>query len=359
MMILPAAIIIILQICYCDRAFYCAPNPRHLIPSTRHARRRQSSRSFSYYALSSSETTYCQDDALLSNGVGLNTARKHPQFPGSVPVNSTDIQTLLYQTKQENPANAVLGKPSTCLCRHGFTQAFSLDPIPFSQNRLNSGLLKLTCPLLVQRIDSLEDDGFMEQINSKLKEEALTLHLDKRSVSLLADFVDHAHKIHSASREALLFTSPDSFDSTGCSPYQAIEKKLGNQGAQYFMEAGVAGANPSSGKLDVKCLHAWMADYLFRAVTDDLFAFSESDDSNSGVSKDHPIGELIKDALLNSGVDITGTDNCHQVCSGLNSVSKSENGSVSVPTPRNKQRKRRIRATERKRRQYNVRQWGL
>jgi len=358
-MILPAAFLIVLQISHCDGAFCCAPNTRYLIPSTRHARRRQSSRSSSHYALSSTEDTYCQDDALLSNSGRLNTVRKHPQFPGSVPVNSTDIQTLFYQTKQKNPANAVLGKPSTCLCRHRFPQAFSLDPIPFSQNRLNSGLLKLTCPLLVQRIDSLEDDGFMEQINLKLEEESLTEHHKTRRGSLLADFINHAHKIHSASREALLLTSMDSFDSTGLSPYQIIEKKLGIQGAQYFMEAGVAGANPSAGKLDVKCLHAWMADYLFRAVTYDLLTSSESDGSNFVVSKDHLIGELIKVALLNSGVDITGTDNCDQVCSGLNSVSESQNGSVSVPKPRNKQRKRSIRTTERKRRQHNVRQLDL
>eukprot|EP00804_Cyclotella_cryptica_P016704 CCRYP_002008-RA/>CCRYP_002008-RA protein AED:0.02 eAED:0.02 QI:531/1/1/1/0/0/2/690/323 len=318
---------------------------------------RHSNSSYSHYASSSFENTYSQEDALLSGS--KQSTRKRPQFPGAVPVNSTDIQTLLHQTKQENPANAVLGKPSTCQCRHGFPQAFSLDPVPFSQNRLISGLLKLTCPLLVQRIDTLEDDGFMEQINLKLEEEALTTQHEKRSGSLLADFINHSHKIHSSSRKALLLSSTDSFGSTDLSPYQIVEQKLGKRGAQYFMDAGVAGANPSTGKPDVKCLHAWMADYLFRTPTDEVIACSERDVSKSGVTNDHPMGELIKDALLNRGVDITGTDNCYQICSGLTSISTSQNGSVSVPTPRNKQLKRRIRATERRRRLHKVRQSEL
>lgn len=120
-------------------------------------------------------------NTVLSNSIQVSSAaatsnekppineRKNPHFPGAVPINATDIQTLIHQTNQASPASAIIGKPATCQCIHGYTQAFSLDPIPMAGNRLNSGLLKLTCPLLVNAIDALEDDGFIAKINEKLQ----------------------------------------------------------------------------------------------------------------------------------------------------------------------------------------------
>lgn len=154
------------------------------------------------------------------------TPRRHPCFPGALPVNSADIQTLIRQTNQENPANAVLGKPSICRCAHGFPQAFSLDPT--SQNRLNSGLLKLTCPLLVNSIDSLEDDGFIDEINSMLRNES-DITSDAESSLRLTAPVNKAHAIHAKSRLDLL--SKDAIEK--------LETKLGKQGRDYLMKAGV------------------------------------------------------------------------------------------------------------------------
>lgn len=250
---------------------------------------------------------------------------KHPNFPGALPVNSTDIQTLIHQTNQANPANAILGKPATCQCIHGYPQAFSLDPIPLSGNRLNSGLLKLTCPLLVNAIDSLEDDGFIGTVNQMLQND-----------DTLVEFMSEAHQIHSESRKVLI-------ESSDATSYQVIERKLGKKGAGHFMTAGVAGANPNATTPDVKCLHAWYADYIFRTATDDNSA------------EMHPVGNLITDELSKRGIDAYGSNDCHMICSGASS----SNGQISIPKPRNKQRKRSIKGTERRRRiRHEQRQLG-
>ena len=205
---------------------------------------------------------------------------------------------------------------------HGYPQAFSLDPT--SQNRLNSGLLKLTCPLLVNSIDSLEDDGFIDDINSMLQNESNTASDAESSLRLTAA-MNEAHAIHAKSRLDLL--SKDAIE--------RLETKLGKQGKDYFMKAGVAGANPAAEKSDIKCLHAWMADSLFRSST----------------TNHHPIGELIEDELTKRGISMNGTDNCNLVCSGISSSIISQDGSVvSVPIPRNKQRKKSIKETGRRRR---------
>jgi hypothetical protein len=65
------------------------------------------------------------------------------------------------------PACAAIGIPQTCACRHGFPQAFAMDP--FHAGWFNLGLLKLTCPLLVQDVDTLEDDGMIHQVQSSEK----------------------------------------------------------------------------------------------------------------------------------------------------------------------------------------------
>ena len=280
--------------------------------------------------------------------------KKSPNFPGAVTANSTDISTLIYQTNQESPANAILGKPSICRCRHGFTQAFSLDPVPFAQNRLNSGLLKLTCPLLVNSIDILEDQGFMNDVNQMLQRELTRVDGDENNQKLTG-FLTETHLLHSQSRKKLLSTPDDDSTQTEHSSYQIIEHKLGKQGAEYFMKAGVAGANPHAEKPDVKCLHAWMADYIFRKIPDHGSTTSSDEDSDvvfpTGMTKHHPIGELIKDALFKGGVSISGNDNCHLVCSGIQTLIQSKDGQVvSVPNPRNKQRKRSVKTTERRRR---------
>ena len=273
--------------------------------------------------------------------------RKHPNFPGAIPLIDSDMKTFICQTNQKNPANAILGKPARCQCMHGYPQAFSLDPIPNSHNRLNSGLLKLTCPLLVSCIDSLEDDGFIGEINQFLED-------GSESAEIFNDFMNKTHAIHSTSRMKLISASDD--ESTAVSSHQVIENKLGKQGAEYFVKAGVAGANPEAEKPDVKCLHAWMADYIFRNDPIDASTTINSSKMQPKMTQKHPIGAYIVNALKERNINTCGTENCHLVCSGVSSSCTSKYGQVvSVPTPRNKQRRRSVRGNERRRRaRHNV-----
>mmetsp|Transcript_22970 Transcript_22970/g.47743 ORF Transcript_22970/g.47743 Transcript_22970/m.47743 type:complete len:365 (+) Transcript_22970:55-1149(+) len=276
-----------------------------------------------------------------------NNQRKKPQFPGSTPISVPhDLKTFIHQTNQSSPTNALLGKPSTCQCRHGYPQAYSLDPIPPTQffkkrkiDRLNSGLLKLTCPLLVMSVDSLEDDGFMRELNA-------ILQADGDEGNEWRKFMDDAHIIHAKTRQTLIAEGDEEIT------LKNLKSKLGERGANSFMEAGVAGARPMALNPDAKCLHAWLADYLFR----NEFCGEDKCNENESMIGSHMIGKAILSALSQRGVDISGTVSCHLVCEGKQSTA--ENGlsdadssiMVSVPIPRNKQRKRRDKEAERKRR---------
>jgi len=204
-------------------------------------------------------------------------------------------------------------------------------------DRLNSGILKLTCPLLVSSVDLLEDDGFMKEINSKLvsgKEGVID--------SEWTMCMDDAHKTHSATRKELIFgvkiSDVDTMDDNSAA-LETLKSKLGERGAEAFLNSGVAGASSSASPVDVKCLHAWLADYLFRKVDTD------ENENTDGMAREHPIGEAIVEALKERGVDICGTDTCHKVCSGCSHSSKSSSSdasiSVEVPIARNKQRRKR------------------
>jgi len=243
-------------------------------------------------------------------------SRKQPKFPGAIAINTAkDISTCINQTGQTAPANALLGKPSKSKCKHGYTQVFSLDPMPsnkYGMDRLNSGLLKLTCPLLVNAIDVMEDDKFMNEINDKL--------IADSEENKLVECMNDAHKTHAETRKELIF-GDDNSGIEESDNYKLLESKLGERGAKYFIEAGVAGANPLS-KKDVKCLHAWLGDYLMRSDT----------------IAEHPIGDMIANELEKRGIDISGTDNCHAICSGCCTDTTT---SVQVPIPRNRQRKKR------------------
>ena len=268
-----------------------------------------------------------------------NSSRKPPLFPGSIPIDTpTDITTCINQTGQSAPTNALLGKPAQCQCRHGFTQAYSLDPMPPTQkfkrrkpiDRLNSGLLKLTCPLLVSSVDILEDDGFMKDINRLLEKNS------EGEENKWMECFDDAHKIHADARKELILGKETS-DNTENDSIQILESKLGQRGAKAFLDAGVAGANPSAKNADIKCLHAWLADYLFRKV-------DPSEGNLIDTSTEHPIGDAIVKALNEQGVHVSGTDTCHEICSGCSRTSTADSNasiSVQVPTPRNKQRRKR------------------
>ena len=120
----------------------------------------------------------------------------------------------------------------------------------------------------------------------------------------LQDAMRAAHKVHAKVRLALLDTVEQK---------QALQQRLGDQGADFFLSAGVAGASPDAVS-DVKCLHAWLGDFLFRGA------------------EASPIGAIVAEMLETCGIDIRGTIDCHSFCDPSSSFPGSP------PMPRNKQR---------------------
>lgn len=221
-------------------------------------------------------------------GLTLSSSQRQTIFPNSQPVQQSDLDSLIRQTGQPNPASAAIGVPSTCRCRHGFPQAFAMDPLPKTSGRVNSGLLKLTCPHLVRAVDSLEDEGLLHEMNHRLAE--------SQELQLAAA---DAHNIHASVRRNLL----DAADVV------RVQSKLGERGAGAFLEAGVAGS--SAGSTDAKCLHAWLADFLFR---------------------ESQFGNAVVEMLQDRGVEISGTKECRGACDPTSGTLPTP------PVPRNKQR---------------------
>ena len=184
--------------------------------------------------------------------------------------------------------------PKVCNCQHGFPQVFALDPLPPS-GRMNSGLLKLTCPLLVRAVDELEDDGYIHRFNEQVAEDA------GLQMSIL-----EAHQEHASARIKMLDEQEIE---------DALKAKLGEQGSLAFLNSGVAGASSDSVR-DVKCLHAWLGDYLFRGAAAS------------------PIGDMVAQELSRKGISLVGDPTCHRFCDPSSSII------VEPPKPRNKQRLR-------------------
>lgn len=282
---------------------------------------------------------------------------------------SEDAAVFFRQTGQSAPLSALIGKPAGCACRHGVAQAYSLDPMPpppppspssggaragrrrrGATARINSGLLKLTCPALVRAVDELEDSGAMGGLNARLARDGAW-----------REFVEEAHGVHAAARRRFVFGDDENDDapSPPSSPpipekYEVLRSRLGDQGARAFLSAGVAGASPGLEVQDVKCLHAWLADYLFRAENN-----GGGDDKERGR---HPLGEAVLQALRERGVDASGTESCRASCTGAAMPTDGGVGDASSwsllsssshlppPVPRNKQRKRGEKESARKQR---------
>ncbi|CAN0137123.1 unnamed protein product [Pylaiella littoralis] len=156
-------------------------------------------------------------------------------------------------------------------CRHGFPQAFAFDPCG---HKVSSGLFRLSCPWLVQAIDQLEDEGGIEDVNSRLA-------IDE---DLREDFMA-VNLAHAQLRRRLV--TPDRM--------RMVEETIGKQGAERFLDSGITGVTPGKVR-DAKCLHAHTADALMRGR-----------DANA-------IGRATLELLEARGVRTDGGDQCSEQC---------------------------------------------
>ena len=266
--------------------------------------------------------------ALSSKSSSLHQqSQRQTKFPNSIPVASDDVDTFRRQTGQINPAMAAIGVPAKSMCRHGFPQVFVLDPYPPGERRINSGILKLTCPHLVRAVDDLEDQGMIQNLNEQIGDtSSIKLNEGEEKDPILSIMLG-SHKRHSNARKRML-TQDD---------ITSIQSKLGEKGVHAFLESGVAGSSITS--KDAKCLHAWLGDSLFYINQED--GKEERNDN----WESHAIGEWIVDKLQQQNIDLTGTSTCHQFCD-----STLCNSMASPPKPRNKQRLRTSKEIQRRKR---------
>jgi len=190
-----------------------------------------------------------------------------------------------------------------------------MDPMPATTGRVNSGLVKLTCPLLVNAIDALEDEGMISALSKKMEEDE--------------DWQRNARDIHGehAQIRKKMIIGDGNGNGNGQQQMDVLKERLGENGTNAFLNSGVAGSTLDS--LDVKCIHAWMGDYLFR-FHDGGEPSSASSPSPSPSSS--PLGKAICEGLAEKGVDLRGTVNCRVYCDPNSSLPSAP------PNPRNKQR---------------------
>lgn len=156
--------------------------------------------------------------------------------------------------------------------------------------------------------------------------QTLSERLEKSEVWKVA--ARRVHKKHATVRRGIL----DEDD------IEVVRLKLGKKGLQAFLDSGVAGSSADS--IDMKCLHAWMGDHLFHEDK------KTSSDSNTESEPLSPVlGHAVYEALVDKGIDLSGTINCHFACDPTSTM-------VAVPpNPRNKKRlKSRKEIARRKRR---------
>jgi len=311
-------------------------------------------------------------------------------FPNSQKVTSSSSSNINHISilkkqlgGQTNPGDAAIEVPSCTMCQHGYPQVFGMNPFvdPASSangdgsndgggsvrkkktQRLNSSLLKLTCPLLVKAIDEMEDDGYIEShFNPQLQmidtsednnnnDNDEMIKMKNQRVEQLRKALKESHELHAQVRNKIVYS-----DISGKDNIQLLNSKLGRQQqerltstnndnnniiniTEIFLNSGIAGIanNTKQMNTDVKCLHAWLADYLFFGNTD----------SNENKKKNHFhwIGTQIEQILLNEyGISLNGSSNCKCMCDpsfeALDQEVQLKDSFLAAPKPRNKQRKR-------------------
>ena len=167
-----------------------------------------------------------------------------------------------------------LGRTLGCggRCKYGYPQAALIDLKP---QKVEGHLVRLTCPHLCQYIDEWEAEGAVDSMSKKLKESREW-----------QDALAVVNKRHATTRRSLVRAEA----------IQETEERLGKGTCDIILNSGIAGVSPL--KLnDIKCVHAHVADELLTGA--------------------NALGKAFLDELSVQGCTVTGSDVCHQHCSGL------------------------------------------
>ena len=216
------------------------------------------------------------------------TAELRAAAAGLSPLGPDDLQTIERQLEVRSHPVAIGPR-----CRHGAPQAFVLDPLNRYLNEnvhggriiLESGLFRLSCPLLVKAIDEWEAEGAVEQLNSEIRSDARKM-----------DELRRVHRDHASSRATLYAVRARAL----LDEREADEHSHGlREMLEVVLASGIAGQNVA--KVDVKCLHAQVADGLCRSA-------------EGTMAEANPIASGILARLVASGVEVMGNAVCYEQC---------------------------------------------
>jgi hypothetical protein len=178
------------------------------------------------------------------------------------PLTEEDHRTI-EERQLGHPMSNVLGVGRRC--KHGYPQAFAFDPIERGssnnssrRSRVESGLFRLSCPLLVKAIDEWEGEGAVKRINAEL-------HESEGYAAELVGLLDEAHTGHAAARHALI---GDRLPRVLAEAAEQGEHR--RRVVEHILGSGIAGQTRS--KLDIKCIHAQIGDHLCRSESNGLAA---------------------------------------------------------------------------------------
>jgi hypothetical protein len=149
-------------------------------------------------------------------------------------------QQVIEQRQTGRPAHGIFGVENT-RCKYGFPQAYAQYPVTRS---ISSGMIRLSCPHLVKAVDELEAEGGLDYFDAKLLEEPAD--------GVLRTSFNETNQAWISIRK----------DTVSESDRKYVDTYLGTEGAENFMESGIIGC--TIGKIQVKCLHAHIADDLMR-----------------------------------------------------------------------------------------------
>ena len=161
-----------------------------------------------------------------------------------------DIASIALQfgyTPKDDTQLHMLAVPDGARCSHGFPQAFVYSP--FGSEKPNAGGCRLSCPLLVQAVDELENGGGLREFRKQRLEPSHTWRTRLRDTNLA----------HAAYRCSVV----------GVSEVASAKRSYGVEFVQRLLGSGVAGmsiyeAEDVTKRHDVKCFHAQLADWLCR-----------------------------------------------------------------------------------------------
>lgn len=184
-------------------------------------------------------------------------------------------------------------------CKHGHPQAFAFDPVrraPWAfgterKSKLESGLFRLSCPLLVKAVDEWEAEGAVKRINEEVVSGTDGSGTNQGGADgSLAALLAEAHAGHAKAREELIGDRmPELLDAAEAAGEQ--QQHVVNM----VLASGIAGQTRT--KTDIKCVHAQLGDHLCRSASNGVAA------------------ELLRRLEVDRKVEVHGNDDCCNQCS--------------------------------------------